>query len=161
MVNGTLVWYYYICKRQVWLMGHSIEPEKENPLLAYGRTLTEIVFSRYRVRERNVDNRIKLDIVKNSVVMEIKKSSRYERASYMQLAFYLYYLEKYKGIRTEGVLVFPEERKRIKVRLDDDLRKEIERAIEEVKEIIRSPIPPAPQKVRYCSKCAFRHLCWS
>ncbi|HIP42776.1 MAG TPA: Dna2/Cas4 domain-containing protein, partial [Aquifex aeolicus] len=23
-VNGTLVWYYHICKREVWLIGHGI-----------------------------------------------------------------------------------------------------------------------------------------
>ncbi len=142
-------------------MGHSIEPERENPLMAYGRTLTEIVFSRYRVRERSVDNRIKLDVIKDGTILEIKKSSRYERASYMQLAFYLYYLEKYKGVKTEGVLVFPEERRRIKVRLDENLRKEIEGAINEIRSILALTKPPAPMKIKYCGKCAFRFLCWS
>jgi CRISPR-associated exonuclease Cas4 len=25
MVNGTLIWYSYICEREVWLIGHGIK----------------------------------------------------------------------------------------------------------------------------------------
>lgn len=52
VANGTLVWYYHICKRQVWLMGHCIGPEHENPLMAEGRSM------------------------RGNVILEVKKSSK-------------------------------------------------------------------------------------
>ena len=32
-ITGTLVWDYYICPREVWLMTHEINPEQENHLI--------------------------------------------------------------------------------------------------------------------------------
>ncbi|MBM3239523.1 Dna2/Cas4 domain-containing protein [Candidatus Poribacteria bacterium] len=29
-ITGTLIWYYYICKREVWLMSRSLEAEQNN-----------------------------------------------------------------------------------------------------------------------------------
>ncbi|RKX92245.1 MAG: CRISPR-associated protein Cas4, partial [Spirochaetes bacterium] len=37
----TLIWYYYICPREVWLMAHEINPEQDNPLVEIGRTFHE------------------------------------------------------------------------------------------------------------------------
>lgn len=31
-VTGTLIWYYYICKREVWLMFHQIAPDGTIPI---------------------------------------------------------------------------------------------------------------------------------
>ncbi len=31
-VNGTLIWYYFICQREVWLMGHQLNPDEDNAL---------------------------------------------------------------------------------------------------------------------------------
>ncbi|MGC8937341.1 MAG: Dna2/Cas4 domain-containing protein, partial [Candidatus Methanomethylicaceae archaeon] len=28
-ITGTLVWYFFICKREVWLMGHEITPDED------------------------------------------------------------------------------------------------------------------------------------
>ncbi|MCD6318594.1 Dna2/Cas4 domain-containing protein, partial [Candidatus Aerophobetes bacterium] len=25
-ITGTLIWYYYICRREVWLMAHELHP---------------------------------------------------------------------------------------------------------------------------------------
>ena len=30
-VNGTMMWYYYICHRQVWLTAHHITPDSDDP----------------------------------------------------------------------------------------------------------------------------------
>jgi CRISPR/Cas system-associated exonuclease Cas4 (RecB family) len=35
-ITGTLLWYYAICKREVWLMAHSIAPDEENQALEMG-----------------------------------------------------------------------------------------------------------------------------
>ena len=162
VANGTLVWYYHICKRQVWFMGRSIEPYHDHPLLAEGRTISQVVFSRVTEgREVVIDNHIRIDILKGNVVMEVKKSSKYLEASRMQLLFYLYYLRKFKGIEASGVLVFPDERKRTKVNLADEDVRHLENIIAHIEEIVSLDKPPDPVKSRFCRNCAYKEMCWA
>jgi len=42
----TLIWYYYICPREVWLMAHEINPEQDNPLMELGRIFHEYFITR-------------------------------------------------------------------------------------------------------------------
>ena len=39
-VTGTLIWYYFICKREVWLMSRQLTPDQENTDLALGQILS-------------------------------------------------------------------------------------------------------------------------
>ncbi len=32
-ITGTLIWYYYICQREVWLMSRQINSLQDNPFL--------------------------------------------------------------------------------------------------------------------------------
>jgi len=41
-ITGTLIWYYYICERECWLMAHQINPHQENALLG-NITISEVV----------------------------------------------------------------------------------------------------------------------
>ena len=160
-IGGTLIWYYYICKREVWLIGHGIEPEQDSDYIALGRHIHEI-FYRRRKRELTIDNTIKIDILPGRrVIGEIKKSSRYLESARMQVAFYLYYMKKEKGVSMEGLLLIPEERRRIKVSLTPELEEEIERAIEGIERILSMERPPPAVKIPYCRKCAYRSMCWA
>ena len=160
-VNGTLIWYYYICKREVWLIAHGIEASPDNELLQLGRIIHETYYKRHR-KELLIDNKIKIDVLEGGkIIGEIKKSSRYLKSARMQLAFYLYYLKSVKGKLLEGELLIPEERKRIRVRLTDELEKEIRKAISEIERITSSPSPPKANKIKYCRNCAYREFCWS
>lgn len=40
-VTGTLVWYYYICPREVWLMARQLTPDEDNPNIDLGRFIGE------------------------------------------------------------------------------------------------------------------------
>jgi len=160
-VNGTLIWYYYICKREVWLIGHGIEPEQEGDFISLGRHIHESFYKR-RKKELGIDNRIKIDILPGrKVIGEIKKSSRFVESARMQVAFYLYYMKKEKGIEMEGLLLVPEERKRVKVKLTEELERKVEKAIGEIKSILKLKRPPPAVKVNYCKKCAYREMCWA
>ena len=79
----------------------------------------------------------------------------------MQLLFYLYYIEKTRGVKAKGVLLIPEERKRIYLSLTPQDRSEIERAIKEIEKISKSSKPPELRKTQYCRNCGYRELCWS
>ncbi|HPZ06876.1 MAG TPA: CRISPR-associated protein Cas4 [Candidatus Eremiobacteraeota bacterium] len=160
-ITGTLIWYYYICQREVWLMSHSIEPDQENPYIELGRLIEEESYSRDK---RIHFSEIAIDLVKtkdgNICVGEIKKSSRAEKSASMQLAFYLLELEEY-GITAKGELLFPKEKKKVDIVLTEDLRNELTQAIFEIDSIIGQLKPPPVKKCKYCTNCAYNEFCWA
>jgi len=160
-VTGTLVWYYYICHREVWLMAHEIEPERENPFLELGRLIHEESYQRDK-KEFKTDG-MKIDLVRREkgrlVVGEVKKSSRFLESAEMQLAYYLWRLDQ-MGVEAKGELLIPKERKRIPVELSDDLRCKLEEAIEDIKRIAALESPPPPHRIPFCRNCAYREFCW-
>jgi len=160
-ITGTLIWYYYICPREVWLMAHELNPNQEDPFLEIGRLLQQDTYRREK-KEINVGN-MKIDLIRRkngeTVVGEIKKSSRFERSATMQLAFYLYRL-KQRGINATGELLIPKERKRISVEPTPDVEDELKQTFHHIKEIINQDNPPEPAKNKYCTSCAYREFCW-
>lgn len=161
-VTGTLMWYYYICRREVWLMAHHVTPEQDNSYIDLGRFIQETTYSRNR-KEVQVGH-LKFDLVRKRdgqiVIGEVKKSSSYEQSAIMQLALYLYELREL-GIEAQGELLFPEEKKRINVTLTPELVKKVEEAKREILRIIYLDMPPKPVKVKYCRKCAYGDFCWA
>lgn len=161
-VTGTLMWYYYVCHRQVWLMARQIIPEKDHTYLELGRFLQETAYQRNN-KEVTVGH-LKFDLIKKKngqlVVGEVKKSSRHEKSAMMQLALYLYELDKL-GIEAHGELLFPEEKKRLKVVLSPGLKKEIDYAKKDILRIAYLDSPPQPVKGKYCRNCAYGDFCWA
>ena len=114
-IGGTLVWYWSICARQVWLMGRGIEPEPKDEALALGRLIDQNSYARERHQVAFGDN--KFDFVQGAdgemVVCEVKKSSRAERSARLQFAYYFYDLRKAR-IEARGILMFPTKKKHTK-----------------------------------------------
>lgn len=160
-INATLVWYYYICKREVWFMGRYIEPYQENIYIELGRLISKESYKR-EDKEIRLEN-IVMDISKmkdgNLIIGEVKKSSKFEKSAKMQLSYYLYILKK-NGILAKGELLFPKEKKKIEVELTDDIESELESVIEKIKEIIIMEKPPKLEKTHFCRKCAYMEMCW-
>lgn len=160
-INGTLIWYYYICKREVWLMAHGLNPDQDNPYIDLGRLVHETSYKREK-KEIVFDN-VKMDIITDGddqiVVAEIKKSSRFEKSATMQLAFYLNKL-KDAGIEATGELRFPTEKRREKIELSDGILNELEIACEDIKAIILMENAPKPEKCKYCQSCGYNEFCW-
>jgi len=160
-ITGTYVWYFYVCKREVWLVSRQLTPEQDNVFIEIGRILHNESYKNMK-KEILIEN-MKIDLIKkeneNLVVAEIKKSSKFEIPAKMQLAFYLYNL-KNLGIETKGELLIPKERKRIAVELNEEIEKELLYAISKIQEIISSEKPPAPEKNKFCKNCAYREFCF-
>ncbi|WP_298778193.1 CRISPR-associated protein Cas4 [uncultured Fretibacterium sp.] len=160
-IGGTLVWYWSICDRQVWLMARGIEPEPRDEFLALGRLIDQNSYARERHQVAFEDNRF--DFVQGTdgdlVVCEVKKSSRAERSARLQLAHYLYDLRK-AGIEARGVLMFPTEKKRVEVALTDELMAELDATYDEIGALVRQDAPPAAASCKYCGKCAYAEYCW-
>ena len=141
-------------------MSHKIIPDQFNEYIEIGREIDEYYYQR-EIKKNIIDNRIQIDIIKkDNVIAEVKKSSRHEKSAKMQLAFYLYYLKHIKGINKKGILLFPEERKKIEVNLTIDLEKELENAISAINKIIEMEKPPKPVRIRFCKKCGYNNICW-
>lgn len=161
-INGTIIWYYYVCKRQVWLIAHNIAADQDNEFLDIGRFIHEHSYSRDR-KEINVSN-IKLDILQRDkgqlVVGEVKKSSKYLLSAKMQLLFYLSVLKE-QGIDVKGELLFPEEKRRQEVVLDEDSLRELKVAEENIMKIIYQDKPPVAEKIPFCKNCAYLEFCWA
>jgi len=161
-VTGTHIWYYYICKREVWLMIHQIEANQDDENMLIGKLIGEHSYKREK-KEVDLGN-AKLDIIRTEdgqvVVGEVKKSSRFIESASKQLLFYLLQLKE-MGIEAWGELMIPEEKKKIDVILDEKSTAEIMDAIEEITKIAESELPPEPVKIKYCRKCAYSEFCWA
>ena len=159
-ITGTLVWYYFICKREVWLMSHEITPDEDHEALEVGRAVHEIFYSRM-IKEFSMEG-MKVDILKRGerTICEIKTSSRFVRAARFQLLYYLYRLKEDLGVDFSGWILVPRERKRIKVVLDETAQSSLLQVLQEIKQIADSDKPPPPVKNPFCRKCAYRDFCW-
>ncbi|HHW42767.1 MAG TPA: CRISPR-associated protein Cas4 [Desulfotomaculum sp.] len=161
-VIGSFVQAMMICPRQVWLMARQICPDEDNVYLELGRLIDNRAYGRER-KEIHLGH-LSLDLVRRGgqdfVVGEVKKSSRAREAARMQLAFYLYELKE-MGIDARGELLFPEERRREQVILDDNLTQQVENLKKRITAIIYRDTPPPPQKIPFCGKCAYAELCWA
>lgn len=161
-VNGTLIWYMGICKRQVWLMSHGITPDQENDFLFLGRFLHENSYKREH-KEVSFEN-LKFDLIDsengNIVIGEVKKSSAAKDSAELQLKYYLYRLKKH-GYNASGVLSFPSERKRINIELTEEDYRKIEGIEQDVKNLVSQPKPPKAIKIKKCKNCAYAEQCWA
>lgn len=161
-VNGTLVWYYFICKRELWLMAHNIVPDQDDINIEIGRFIHENSYARKK-KELSIGN-VKVDVLSKKdgylMVGEIKKTSKYIESAKMQLAYYLLELKRH-GLDGTGVLMFPKERKRIEISLNNELIKELEELEEDILRICYAPYPENPKKINFCRKCGYTEFCWA
>jgi len=143
-------------------MSHELNPYNDNELLELGRMIHEHSYK--REKKEIAFSTMKLDIVKksgkNTIVGEIKKSSKYLLPGQMQLAFYLYQL-KQMGIESTGELLVPKERKKEKIILTSELEEELEKAMKDIQAIIAQPKPPPVHKTHFCRVCAYKDLCFA
>ncbi|WP_243292089.1 CRISPR-associated protein Cas4 [Bacillus sp. FJAT-47783] len=161
-ITGTHIWYYFVCKREVWLLIHQIAADQDHEDLDYGRFISE---QRYRRDKKEISiGNIVVDRLRTEngqlIVGEVKKSSKFKKSAKMQLLYYLDNLRK-MGIEAKGELLFPEERKKEVVEWSVEGIEELKKAMEDIRKIARLPVPPNPEKIPFCRKCAYKEYCWA
>lgn len=161
-VTGTYIWYYFICKREVWLLSHGIEADQQDDNMQMGQAIHEISYKR---DTKEIDFAgSKFDLISNKngklVVGEIKKSSKYLESAKMQLLFYLQKLEE-ASIHAEGELLFPEEKRKETVILTENAKEQLRQVIEDIEKIVDMPLPMNANHIKYCKNCAYGEFCWS
>lgn len=143
-------------------MAHNIVPDQDDINIDIGRFIHENSYRRKK-KELSIGN-VKVDVLskKNGYLMlgEIKKSSKYLKSAKMQLAYYLLKLKRH-GLEGTGVLMIPRERKRIEVKLDRKLIRELESLENNILKICNASHPEVPKKINFCKKCGYNEFCWA
>lgn len=161
-VNGTLINYYFHCKRQCYLHGNRLNLEDNSENVKIGKAIHEERSERGKNTEITIDN-IKLDKLTTEYLVEVKKSDADVKAATWQLMYYLKVL-KSKGIERKGKLEFIEKNKSDKkiiiVELDDENEIRLGKYVKEIEElIINDKIPETLNKGK-CKKCAYYEYCY-
>ena len=161
-INGTLINYYFHCKRQCWLFANRINLEDNSEDVRMGRILHELDDDK-RGKKKSFGDNDKYDRLTDDYIIEIKKSDSDIEAAKWQLIFYMYDLKK-KGIVKKGRLEFVEtnkqKRKTLVVELDEQTENELLKYIGEIKDFISSNSPPEAEKKSFCAKCAYYTYCF-
>ena len=126
-VNGTLMNYYFHCRRQCYLHGNRVNLEDNSENVQIGKAIHEEKAVGSSNSEIAIEN-IKLDKLTAEYLTEIKKSDADEEAAKWQLYYYLYVL-KTKGIVRKGRLQFVEKNKKDSKTLILELTPEIEKQL--------------------------------
>ncbi len=145
-VNGTLINYYFHCKRQCYLHGNRLNLEDNSETVKIGKAVHEEREEKAKNAELQIEN-IKIDALTDKYLVEIKKSDADVEASQWQLLLYLKILKE-KGIERIGKLEFVEKNKQKKnvilVELTEEKEQKLEQYIAQITDLINGDeIPPA------------------
>lgn len=161
-ISASLYSIYNICKRQLWLFSHELNPYQDDEFLVLGRMIHENSYK--RVKKEIVIDGCKFDLVQkkgeNYIIGEVKKSSKSLSTGINQMKYYLYRL-KQKGIITHGEVLIPKEKKRVPVSLTEEDEQHIENTLKAVEELICEGKPPPAKRIPFCKNCAYNDFCWS
>lgn len=161
-VNGTLINYYFHCKRQCWLHANRLNLEDNSEAVKVGKAIHEERSEGRADSELQIDN-VKIDKLTSEYLTEIKKSDADVEAAKWQLLFYLKKL-KGKGIDRKGKLEFVEKNKGGKkiliLELDEDNRIKLEEVEKSIEELIAADVVPDIIEEGKCKKCAYYEYCY-
>ena len=161
-VNGTLVNYYFHCKRQCYLHGNRLNLEDESENVKIGKAIHEEKCDKERNREITIDN-IKLDKLTTKYLTETKKSDADIEAAKWQLLYYLKIL-KSKGIIRKGKLEIVEKNKQNKsiiiVNLTDEIERRLNMIEKEIIKLIDGNNVPEVINDKKCKQCAYYAYCY-
>lgn len=161
-VNGTLINYYFHCKRQCWLHGNRINLENSSEDVHIGKVIHEIKSEGKDNAEIAIDN-VKIDKITKDYVVEVKKSDADVNAAKWQVLLYLKKL-KDKGVGKKGKLEFEEKNKQDKkiiyIELTPDLENELNKLNKDIEDLLKDSRPPEIEKNNKCKKCAYYEYCY-
>ena len=104
-ISGSMINYYFICKRKLWLFTKNIQFETGSENVILGKIIDEESYSNKR-KQIQLDQTINIDFLDDwRIVHEVKKSKALEESAIWQVRYYIYYMQE-KGISIEyGIIV--------------------------------------------------------
>lgn len=162
-ITGTIINYYFHCKRQCYLFANRINLEDNSEDVRIGRVLHEIRAKDNKDAEIKYEN-IVLDKVSSKYIEEYKKSDADTKAARMQLIFYLKQLQD-RGITKEGKLIYNEKNKKDGkkteiIELDDSNINKLNKCIEDIEQLVNQEKVPDVEKDKKCKRCAYYDYCY-
>ena len=161
-MNGTIINYYFHCKRQCYMFAHRLNLEDNSEIVRVGKAIHEDKAKSSENSEIKIDN-IVLDKINSKYVVEIKKSDADIEACKWQLLYYLKIL-KDKGIERKGKLEFIEknktDRKIIFIEINEEIEKELNEHISKIEELLSMDELPTVINKPACKKCAYYEYCY-
>ena len=154
-VTGTLLNYFAICKRKMWLSAHKIDCEQDSDLVKIGK-----IYHREAEKETIEIDNIKMDGLRDGKVFELKKSKKGSEGARMQVLYYLHVLKKH-GIETSGIIKYKENNRLETIELNEESEKELMDTISEIKNILNDSKPPEAKRIKYCKMCSYNDFCFS
>lgn len=163
-ITGTILNYFMVCRRKLWLFVHGVTMEQESELVYEGKLIHE---NSYPERNPNYEE-IELDGIKvdfydarRHVIHEIKKSDKMEAAGLWQLKYYLYVFEEHGIKDVKGMIEFPKQRKTETVTLSDDDRKEIRKMLADIEDVCQQDCCPSLLNKGLCKQCSYYEFCYT
>lgn len=164
LVGGVKVSYFFLCVTKLWLFSHLLTREHESEFVIIGKLIEKAFFRQIKTRDILIDSKIALDLIRKGdklIVLDVKKSSKLEFLHRYQMLYYLWYLEKIKGVENViGRISYSKERKVDEVALTREAEAEVEEALKKIDRIVSSPSMPKPEYKKYCRKCSYFEFCW-
>jgi len=161
-ITGTLINYYFHCKRQCYLHGQRINLEDNSEEVRIGKVLHEMRTENKKKKEVAIEN-IKIDKMSDEYVTEIKKSDADIEAAKWQLLLYLSIL-KSKGIERRGKLEFVEtnkqENKIVYISLTQENEMQLQALLKDINALLEQERMPVALNNKKCKKCAYYEYCY-
>ena len=162
-ITATLVGYYHLCHRKMWLHANEIRMEHTSEVVAEGKQLHEQAYPQRAERYREIElDGSKIDFYDpyDKVVHEIKKSDKMEGAHIAQVKYYLYLLQRNGIDGATGIIEYPKLRQTERVRLDEGDSELIERWVQDIERIVTSEQIPGRLTKSKCRSCSYFDFCW-
>lgn len=159
-LSGTVVNYYFTCKREAWLYHHKIHPDNWDDNIIVGRALADSESKKHK----NVFDYLHFDKIKNKnghfEVTEFKKSLKNSLSAEKQLLFYIYLL--HKAIPKLKIVTgyIQSGKKRHKIEVSDDILKSFSLELYELFLVVKSEHPEKEIFKKICKKCAYYDYCF-
>lgn len=161
-VTGTLINYYFHCKRQCWLHANRINLEDNSEDVRIGKVLHELKSEGKKNTEIAIEN-VRVDKITDEYLVEIKKSDADKEATRWQTLLYLKIL-KDKGVERKGKIEFIEKNKQdskvIYLELTEEYDQELNKLVREIEMFTSQDMPPKETFQTKCKKCAYYEYCF-
>jgi CRISPR-associated exonuclease Cas4 len=155
-INGTLIQYYFHCKREFYLRYFGFKP-LDTELVRVGKLLHK----ERDLLEMELDN-IKIDNLKGNVLYEFKKRKSNEVGAYYQVLYYMHKLKNKNIPVKKGIIKFIENNRIKEVFLTKQSENELKNVLIEMEELIlNGEIPKRQRLKRACRGCSYFDYCWT
>ncbi len=159
-ITGTMVEYYFVCKRKLYYFTKDLTMEHENESVLLGKLLDENTYGRDE-KHITIDGIIAIDFIReHRILHEVKKSRSIEEASIWQLKYYIWYLEQRGVSDLHGQIDYPLLRQTVEVELSENDRERLRDITAEIPVICDGKIPARDPLISICRKCSYHDLCF-